>query len=382
MTKRAVIIPLIVIGVALALLFSIKNGWSSWQAKSREPRTDDAFIRADLTPLSTRIAGTVRSVDVGDYESVKEGQLLIELNDTDYQAIVDQAKAALAAAQAALDSNASLKRVQDAQIQNAQNGIAAAIAGVKAAEAAVAATQPDVDRTQAELKRTEALLNSKAATHQNLEQAMADAQRFTGSLAAHAADVERAKASLASSQTLLIAAQSERAALDIKDELYRADIQAKRSAITVAKVNLAYTKIAAPTAGAVGERHVQPGQLVGPGTEVIALVKGDVWIQANFKETQLTNVRRGDPVDVRVDAFPNSPLHGKVVEIAPASGSQFALLPPDNATGNFTKVVQRIPVKIVLDEDHPLRGELRPGFSAEVTIHASAHPATSEGSAP
>jgi membrane fusion protein (multidrug efflux system) len=139
----------------------------------------------------------------------------------------------------------------------------------------------------------------------------------------------------------------------------------------VSEVNLGYTRILAPAAGAVSERHVQEGQLVGAGMEVIDLVRGDVWIQANYQETQLTNIQKGDVADITIDTFPGVVLHGKVAEISPASGSQFALLPPDNATGNFTKVVQRIPVKIVLDPDHPLKDRLRPGFSAVVTVHAS-----------
>jgi membrane fusion protein (multidrug efflux system) len=147
-------------------------------------------------------------------------------------------------------------------------------------------------------------------------------------------------------------------------------------------VNLGYTRIVAPTAGAVGERHVREGQLVSPGMQVVDLVRGDVWIEANYKETQLTNMRRGDAADIRIDTFPGTVLHGKVAEISPASGSQFALLPPDNATGNFTKVVQRIPVKIVLDPGHPLRDRLRPGFSAVVTVHTSGKSDRAEGGQP
>ena len=201
-------------------------------------------------------------------------------------------------------------------------------------------------------------------------------------LASKQADLARAEAALTSSRTLLETAKRQRAALDTRDALYRADIQAKQAAIVVAQVNLAYTQIAAPGAGAVGERHVQEGQLVAPGMQLVDLVKGDVWVQANYKETQLTNIRRGDVADITIDTFPGVVLHGKVAEIAPASGSQFALLPPDNATGNFTKVVQRIPVKIVLDPGHPLQDRLRPGFSAVVTIHASGKHAAKEGSQP
>jgi membrane fusion protein, multidrug efflux system len=134
-------------------------------------------------------------------------------------------------------------------------------------------------------------------------------------------------------------------------------------------VNLAYTQIAAPTDGTVGERRTLAGQLVAPGTPVIDLVQSEVWVQANFKETQLTNMRAGDTADVRIDTFPNRVFHGKVEQLSPASGSQFALLPPDNATGNFTKVVQRVPIKIVLFPGQPYLDRLRPGFSALVTVH-------------
>jgi len=211
---------------------------------------------------------------------------------------------------------------------------------------------------------------------------VADSDRLAGMLAGHRAELQRAQAALASSRSLLEAEKRQRAALDTRDSLYRADIQARQAAIVVAQVNLGYTRIVAPAAGAVGERHVQEGQLVAPGMQVVDLVKGDVWIQANYKETQLTNIRPGDLADIKVDAFPGVALHGKVVEIAPASGSQFALLPPDNATGNFTKVVQRLPVKIALDPGHPLQGMLRPGFSVVVTIHASGRNAKAEASAP
>jgi membrane fusion protein (multidrug efflux system) len=380
MTKRAIITPVVVLGVAAALLFTIKGCWTSWEGGSALQRTDDAYVRADVTPLSTRVSGTVRKIDVNDYEAVTSGQLLVQLDDEDYRAVLEQAKAALAGARAQLEDNQAAKRIQDAQIQSAEAGITQAIAAVNAAKAGVAAVQPDVERTKTERKRQESLLAAKAATHQQLEQAVADADRFSGMLASRQADLERAQAALTSSRILLEAAKRQRAALDTRDALYRADIQAKQAAIIVANVNLGYTRIVAPTAGAIGERHIQNGQLVAPGMQLVDLVKGDVWIQANYKETQLTNIRRGDVAEVTIDSFPGVILHGKVAEIAPASGSQFALLPPDNATGNFTKVVQRIPVKIKLDPGHSLKDRLRPGFSAVVTIHASGKHAAKEGS--
>jgi membrane fusion protein (multidrug efflux system) len=373
------IVPVVVLVVAAALLFTIKGCWTSWEGGHAEQRTDDAYVRADLTPLSTRISGTVRKMEVGDYQAVQPGQLLVQLEDQDYAAGLAEAKAALAGAQAQLEDNHAAKGIQDVTVQNAETGVAQAEAAVNAAKAGVSAVQPDVDHTELELKRQQALLSSKATTHQELEGAVANADRYRGLLASRQADLARAQASLDSSRAVLEAQKRQRSALDTRDAVYRAGIQAKKAAIIVSQVNLGYTRIVAPAAGAVSERHVQEGQLVAPGMQVVDLVRGDVWIQANYKETQLTNIQQGDVADITIDTFPGVVLHGKVAEISPASGSQFALLPPDNATGNFTKVVQRIPVKIVLDPGHPLQGRLRPGFSAEVTIHTSGKHNPQEG---
>ena len=381
MQKRAMIVPVVTLVVAAALLFTIKGCWTTWAGGGAEQHTDDAYVRADLTPLSTRISGTVRKMEVSDYQAVTAGQLLVQLEDDDYAAMLAEAKAGLAAAQAQLADNQSAKQIQDAQIQNAETGIAQATAALNAAKAAIAAVQPDVDQTETQRKREEALLASKATTHQELEGAVANADRNAGLLASRQADLARAQGALDSSRAVLQAAKAQRAALNTKDALYQADIKAKEAAIIVSEVNLGYTRILAPASGAVSERHVQEGQLVAPGMEVIDLVRGDVWIQANYQETQLTNMQKGDVADITIDTFPGVVLHGKVAEISPASGSQFALLPPDNATGNFTKVVQRIPVKIVLDPDHPLKDRLRPGFSAVVTVHASGKRNAKEGSA-
>jgi len=371
MSKRAIVVPLIVLVVAGLLFFVINGRWTSWFGGRAEQETEDAYVQADMTPLSTRISGTVRQMKVEDFDSVKAGQVLVEIDAADYRAIVEEAKAALAASKAALEDNQAAKRIQETKIQNAEAMVAEAEAAVSTARAGIASTQPDVERTAIERKRQEALMASKATTQQQLESAVADAERYSGLLASRQADLERAQAALASSRVQIEAQKRELAALDGRDALYRADIEAKRAAITVAEVNLGYTRITAPTDGEVGKRHVQEGQLVTPGMQMVDLVRGDVWILANYLETQLTNIRKGDMADIKIDAFPGVVLHGKVEEIAPASGSQSALLPPDNATGNFTKVVQRIPVKIALDPGHPLQGRLRPGLSTEVTIHAS-----------
>ena len=371
MSKRAIVIPVIVLGVAALLFFVINSRWTSWSGGRAEQETDDAYVQSDMTPLSTRISGMVRKMKVEDFESVKAGQVLVEIDDDDYRSIVEEAKAALAASQAALEDNQAAKRVQEVKIQSAEAMVAEAEAAVSTAQAGIASTQPDVEQAAIERKRQDALLASKAATLQQQESAVAKAESYSGQLASRQADLTRAQAALASSRTQVAAEKQELAALNSRDAVYRADIEQRRAAIVVAEVNLGYTRITAPANGEVGKRKVQEGQLVTPGMELVDLVRGDAWILANYLETQLANIRKGDIADIKIDAFPGVVLHGKVVEIAPASGSQSALLPPDNATGNFTKVVQRIPVKIALDPGHPLKGRLRPGLSTEVTIHAT-----------
>src|ERR1700678_322341 len=369
MSKKSLIIPLIVLLAAAGLLFGIAGHLTGWQGNRPDQVTDDAYLRADMTPLSTRISGTVRKVNVNDYQSVKAGQILIELDDDDYRATLNQAQAALAASEASLADNQATKRIQDAQIDSAKAGIVQAEASIDAAKAGITSTSPELDRALTELHRQQFLFDSKAATHQQLETATAQQGQLSGVVEGRKADLARAEGALATSQSQLEAAKRQREALNTKDNVYKADIQAKKAAILFAQVNLASHKFAAPTDGSVGERQVLAGQLVAPGTEVIDLVQSEVLVQANFKETQLTNMRVEDTPDVRIDTFPNRVFHGKVEQPSPASGSQFALLPPDNATGNFTKVVQRVPVKIVFFPGQPYLDRLRPGFSSVVTVH-------------
>jgi membrane fusion protein (multidrug efflux system) len=321
--------------------------------------TDDAYVRGDLTPLSTKVSGIVGAVHVSDFQQVHKGDVLVELQDDDYQAQVDQANAAVAAAKAAIENNRRQKELQQAKIDRA-------LAGVSQAEAEIAAAEADLDRTLSERHRQEALIETNSTTRQKVEQAVAAEQGSRAQLASRQASREQAKALLSSSQS---AVEAERRGLDVlnSQELQViADLRGKEAALTVAQVNLGYTRIEAPGDGTVGERQVRPGQLVSPGTQVISFVSKLKWVQANYRETQLTNVKVGDPAEIRIDAYPGKVFRGKVIEIAPASGSQFALLPPDNATGNFTKVVQRVPVKIGLDDAS--LAELRPGLSVVATV--------------
>ena len=353
--------------MALAIALTITRNWNAWEGGRIEQVTNDAYVRRDLTPLSTKVVGLVRDVKVNDYQQVRKGDELVLLADDDYRAQVAQAAAAVDAAKAALENNRRQRDLQDARIERALAGIDQAQAQIAAAQAGKVAVQADVSRTNAERTRQEALVATGSATRQRVEVAVADAERFAAQLASREADLTQARTLLRSNQLAVVAERRSKAVLESQDLQLVADLHAKEAALAVAQVNLGYTRIVAPADGTVGERQVRPGQLVSPGTQVLSFVGGTAWVQANFRETQLTNIKVGDPVDVRIDVYPGERMRGRVLEIAPASGSQFALLPPDNATGNFTKVVQRVPVKIALD-DSPLTTRLRSGLSAVVTI--------------
>jgi membrane fusion protein, multidrug efflux system len=393
------LVPAIILLMAAGIVLLITGNWNSWASERATQETDDAYVRADLTPLSTKVAGLVAAVAVSDYQAVKSGDLLVQLQDDDFRAQVQQAEAAVAAGEDSLINNQRQKELQDSRIVQAETNIGAAEADIGAAEAGVEAAKStianahsgidaakaEVDRSLSERHRQEALIATESATRQKVEQAVADEQRFRAQLAGREADVSTATAQLASRQADLAKAHArlgstkaeletqkrQRAVLDSQELLLRADLSAKRASLALARTDLGYTRILAPEAGIVSERKVRRGQLVSPGTQVISLVQSQVWVQANYKETQLAHIRAGDAAEIRVDAFPGVIFRGKVDQVSPASGSQFALLPPDNATGNFTKIVQRVPVKIVLDAGQPKAERLRPGLSVIATIRTN-----------
>jgi len=365
------LVPTLIFLMAAGILVAIIGNWDGWASERAEQETDDAYVRADLTPLSTKVSGVVAKVLVDDYQTVKAGDLLVQLRDDDFRAQVAQAEAAVEAAKAAIEDNRRQKDLQDAKIDRARTGIELAKAQISAAQAAIEETKADVDRTVAERARQEALIATQSATQRHLELAVADEQRFRALVLARQADLEQAKANMANNQTAVIAETRARAVLDSRDGQLIADLHGKQASLDAAKTNLDYTRIYAPENGVVGERKVRPGQMVSPGTQVLSLVQADAWVQANFRETQVRHMRPGAPAEISVDAFPGAQLKGKLVQVAPASGSQFALLPPDNATGNFTKIVQRVPVKIVFDPGQPIAKLLRPGLSVIVKVRTS-----------
>src|SRR5262245_2645485 len=398
---RAWLTPAPILLSAVAILILITVNWNGWTSGRVSQKTDDAYVRADLTPLSTKVAGLVEAVPVSDYQEVTAGDLLVQLRDDDFRAQVQQAEAAVLSAEDSLIQNQRQMELQDSRIAQAEEGIhsadaqiAAAQAGIEAAKSAIGnaqsgvdAAKADAERTQLERRRQEALFADASATHQTVEQVVASEKNSRAQLAGREDDLKTARAQLESRQADLLRARAgvgsaraeleaqkrQRAVLESQARLLHADLKGKEAALKLAHINLEYTRITAPESGIVGEREVRPGQLVSPGTQVISLIPRDVWVQANYKETQLRHMRSGDLAEIRVDAFPGVILRGRVDQVAPASGSQFALLPPDNATGNFTKIVQRVPVKIVLDPDQSTAARLRPGLSVIVTSRTSNH---------
>ncbi len=335
-------LPLFAALAALGFIALATLRWDEWVGSAVIQTTNDAYVRAELTRLSSRVAGEVLTVAVKDFQRVKAGDLLVQIDPADYQAQVAQAEAGVAGAQAAFDNLANQVELQYATIAQGE-------------AQQVSAEAQEVEARQ-EQERQQSLTQTEAGTRQKLEQATAG--------------YARAQADVRASRALIAAERHQLEVLSGTKKQRAADIEAAKATLAAARLKLGYTKIVAPFDGVVGERQVQPGDYVNIGSNLINVVPlPDVYVIANYKETQLTRVRPGQPVDVTVDTFSSERLHGRVERIAPASGSQFALLPPDNATGNFTKVVQRVPVRIALDKGQPLLERLLPGMSVETRIH-------------
>ena len=336
-----------ILAAAGGLAALMATNWDRWAGERRLQTTDDAFIASNVRPLSARAAGYVRKVLVNDFEKVKAGQTIVEIVDDDYRARVMKAMADLAAAKTTLGT--------------LHDQIAIQQANARAAKATAAVTAAALHRDRLEAIRQHSLFNrGLAGTRQKVE--VADAA------------LEQDEASFARDKAKVAAAVGEIAMLRSEVVRQEALVASAKAALELAQIDLGYTKIVAPVDGMIGRRLVQPGQYVNIGTQVTSLVPLPlVWVVANYRETQMTRIRRGDAATISVDAFPDIRLRGHVEGWSPATGSVFSLLPPDNATGNFTKVVQRVPVKIVIDSDNHMGDLLRPGMSVTVTIDTSSH---------
>jgi membrane fusion protein (multidrug efflux system) len=334
---------ILVFVVAVGIIIVVSTNWTRWEGGAGWQRTNDAYLQSDLTPIAAKVAGYIRELPIQDYQRVHRGQVLAQLVDDDYRAAVAQADAGVASALA------------QAQALRAQRELQ--LANVEAARALVLSTTASSEQNDRDLARQRRLLETGSSSTEAGEKLQTAHAQLEAQLAQNRAQTRAAERQLGVLEAQL--AQSEAA------------IAAQRAALDAARINLGYTTITATQDGVIGQRQVKPGQLVGAGSQITTLTPlPKVWVIANYKETQLTHMAVGQKAEVTVDTFPGHTLHGHLLAFAPASGAEFALLPPDNATGNFTKVVQRIAVKIAIDDADGLADRLVPGMSVEARVDA------------
>ena len=337
----------------VALAVGVYAGWQWWRDWRFQQSTDDAYVSSDISLISPKIEGYIKQVRVADNQHVDAGQVLFVIDDSDFAAKVAQASAAVASEEATI---ATFTTRHDFQI-----------AMISQAAAATHAAEAEVNRANLDQERYVSLVTSEVATKQRYESALADATK--------------AAANLMKAQAALEAEKQQLAVIDAQKREEEARLLQARAALKLAQNDLDNTVIRAPVDGIVGNRAGQTGQYVKPGTQLLSLVPlPNVYVTANFKETQLTSMRPGQPAQISVDAYPDQVIEGRVESFAPASGAEFSLLPPDNATGNFTKIVQRVPVRIAVPPDGPLAALLRPGLSVVVSVDTHAEGgATAQG---
>jgi membrane fusion protein (multidrug efflux system) len=375
--------------IVLIALAAIIAAGIYWYMTAGYEETDDAFIAGNVVPISNKIIGTVKEVDVVDNQDVSAGTLLVRLDARDVQADLDRALAAEQAARSRLEvakTNVQLTQANtDAALAQATAGVAAAQAAVATAQAQMASAQADVAAAQAESSRRNADLkrylsaDPRGISQQQIDAARASADAAVAELTAAQKRVAGTTSAVIEAQSKVAAAQANQTAAGTGPQQVsesRAEVKAAQSALEEAaaavrtlQLQLSYTSIYAPVTGRVTKKVVQVGQNLPINQPLMALVEPDVWVIGNFKETQITHMRAGQDVEVRVDTYPGKIFHAKVQSIAAGTGSQFSLLPPENATGNYVKVVQRVPVKIVFDDNAEARQLLALGMSVVPSVH-------------
>ena len=334
--RQRLFLVLLLVAVVAAALFA---HW--WLVGRHYQSTDNAYVQGDITRISSQLAAQVTEVLVTANQSVPAGELLVRLDDRDFTTLLARARANLA--------------TRRAEHQQARAQLARQDSVIEAARAALQARQAEQRRIELDIQRILPLRQSGYASEEQLS-------NFRAQLDVAKAQVRGAQAEL---QSQILGKDT----LSADIERLAALVQAAESDVAAAEIDLSRTEIRAPVAGRVGQRSVRPGQNVQPGAHLLSLVPDrDLWVQANFKETQIKRMHKGQRATLIFDAFDDQPVEGYIDSLFPASGAQFSLLPPDNATGNFTKVVQRIPIKVVLADEHPLAQLIRPGMSVSVKV--------------
>ena len=342
--------------IAAVALVAIAGGAAYWLHARDYESTDDAFIDGDTVQISPRVAGAVVRLNVTDNQSVRQGDLVLVIDPRDYEAALSNAKAALeeaAAQEATARANLDLTRATtEASVTQARSGVEVAKASLAQAKAQVVALDAEARRAAADAQRYQALMRSDFASRQRLEQAIAAWHSGDAQLKASQHAVEVAEAQIGEAEGRLAQADTAAQQVAVKEAELRsaaAHVAAARAAVETAELNLSYTKIYAPHDGVITKRSVQEGDVVQKDQALAALVFGTPYVTANFKETQLTYMRPGQPADIVIDAYPHIAFKGHIDSIQRGTGAHFSLLPPENATGNFVKIVKRVPVKIVFD---------------------------------
>jgi membrane fusion protein (multidrug efflux system) len=390
--------------IPVAVIIVLGVGVWLWLTAGRES-TDDAQTEAHVVQIAARVGGTVLSVPVKDNQTVEAGATLVEIDPRDYQIAIDRAKAELADAEASAKAAAANVPVTStsatsnvttatggvsqsrAGVEEAEKGIEAAKARLQAMQSGVRQAQANATRSARDVERLKGLLAKDEVSQQQYDSAVATADAQRAAVDAAQGNVAEAEAGVRVAQSRLVQAQvaeqqaqaslrnaqtapQQISVIQARAAAAEAHAQQARAQLAQAELNLQYATVKAPVKGLVSRKTVEPGQIVQPGQPLMALIPlEEVWVTANFKETQLQNMRPGQRATVKVDAIGGKEFTGKVDSIAGATGARFSLLPPENATGNFVKVVQRVPVKILLDPGQDPEHLLRPGLSAEPTVY-------------
>ncbi|MGE4192838.1 MAG: HlyD family secretion protein [Pseudodesulfovibrio sp.] len=354
---------------AAAFLAAVLVGYPAYLRIMSHESTDDAFVEAHVVSMSPRVAGHVARVLVTDNQWVEQGELMVEVDPRPFEVALDIAQASLESANAALEEAEAEVGAARSVVDQQGAALSSVVAGLAEVKAGVAEYDAEHSRDQNDFKRMDEMVEAGAVSRQEYDHAVAQAAMSRAKLDSarrrvdtHSAQIRQARASAQAAADGLLQAQA-------VAEKRRAEARQAEAEVAQARLDLSYCRITAPCAGYVTKKSVEPGSYVQVGQKLLSVVGADVWVVANFKETQIASMRAGQPVEIEVDAYPGTVFTGHVDSIQRGTGSRFTLLPPENATGNFIKVVQRVPVKIVLDErrgDGPL---LAPGMSAVPTVN-------------
>jgi len=348
---------LLIVGAATAGVLIILYAWRLPPFRDGMETTENAYIRGSVTVIAPKVDGYVAEVQVQDFAFVKAGQVLVRLDDRIYAQRLAQARSNLAAQETNLANVVQAKLAREANVAGAEAAIATG-------QAQLVNANEQLTRARADHKRSELLVSKGFVSERERERTESILNQAEAAEKVAQATIRQASATRAAAREDVVAVQVNRRAIE-------ANVEAAHAAVRLAEIDLENTRIRAPRSGQVGEVGVKLGQYATPGTQLLALVPEQIWVVANFKESQTARMQPGQRVVLRVDALENAELGGRVERISPATGSEFSVIRPDNATGNFTKIVQRLPVRIRIDEQQPLAKRLRPGMSVVVRVDTS-----------